>query len=343
MLTSYSYACPQIFPDENSSGGTFPGEIHPPPSDEFKCLILQLNVPLVHLQSQSHSSSKLPVLVYIHGGGFVLGKIDPQHNTALLVEQSILDSQPIISASIQYRLGALGYLHTPEPETANLALNDQRNALYWIQRFVGGFGGDSARVTVFGESAGAISICGHMLAAPPPEGPLFTRVVLMSGIIGPSTAPNSVEKAEEQYEAFLERLGVQTRGEDGMQELRDMDVQRIVETSAEFNDEGSMWLSVLDREWFGEEAKSVTWDRIPELLGKCEWVDEVVLGTTSFEVSYARLLDIHRLTCSAGHPNDVPSCHNHTASLRIKHNTATWPQSCGTCLQSIRHNPSHGP
>ena len=85
----------------------------------------------------------------------MLGKIDEQHNTALMVEQSILDDQPVVSASIQYRVGALGYLHTPESGNANLALNDQRNALLWIQKYISGFGGDPDRVTLIGESAGA--------------------------------------------------------------------------------------------------------------------------------------------------------------------------------------------
>jgi carboxylesterase type B len=64
-----------------------------------------------------------------------------------MVEQSILDAQPIISVSLQYRLGAFGYLYTPEPGNANLAMNDQRNALLWIQKFVEGFGGNRENVT----------------------------------------------------------------------------------------------------------------------------------------------------------------------------------------------------
>jgi hypothetical protein len=223
------------------------------------------------------------VLVYIHGGGFVLGKIDDQHNTAHMVQQSLFESQPIISASIQYRVGALGYLHTPEPGNANLALNDQRNALKWIQMFIGGFGGDKGRVTVFGESAGSISICGHMLSPPPKSGPLFQRAILMSGVIATTTAPMPVEDAEKRYEMFLGKLGINERGEAGLQMLREVDVERIVNASAEISDGGSMWLSVRDPEWFGDVG-TVAWDRVPELIGNCGWVDEIVLGTTSFEV-----------------------------------------------------------
>jgi carboxylesterase type B len=283
ILTTHSYSCPQIFGDDTVGGGHLPGEAFPPPSDEFKCLILQLNIPLAHLQSTPFPF-KLPVLVYIHGGGFVLGKIDDQHNTARIVQQSLFESQPIISASIQYRVGALGYLHTPEPGNANLALHDQRNALEWIQMFIGGFGGDKERVTVFGESAGSMSICAHMLSAPPRSGPLFQKAILMSGVIATTTAPMPVEDAEKRYETFLDMLGIHERGEAGLQMLREVDVERIVNASAEISDSGSMWgVSVQDSDWFGDVG-AVTWDRVPELIGKCEWVDEIVLGTTSFEV-----------------------------------------------------------
>ena len=201
-----------------------------------------------------------------------------------MVQQSILDNQPVVSASIQYRLGALGYLHTPEKGNANLALSDQRNALLWIQKFVGGFGGDRARVTVFGESAGSISICAHMLSAPPPSGPLFQRAILMSGVIGPATTPVSVEEAEARYDAFLDKLDIQERGEQGLEKLRSVPIDRIVAASTELGEDGGLWLSVLDEEWFGPDASSVTWDKIPALIGNCEWVNDIILGCTSFEV-----------------------------------------------------------
>jgi carboxylesterase type B len=264
-----------------------PGVVNPPASNEFQCLTLQINVPLACLQNES-GLSKLPVLIYIHGGGFVLGRIDEAHNTALMVEQSLLDSQPVISASIQYRLGALGYLHTPESQHANRALHDQRNALLWIQKFVAGFGGDASRVTVFGESAGSMSICAHMLSHPPPSGPLFTRVVLMSGVLGPMTEPISVKEAESVYEKFLTTLGISERGEAGLAKLREVDVQAIVDATGELNDTGSMWLPVRESGFFTDEAQSLTWDTLPQSIEKCVWVEAVVLGTTSFEVSVSR-------------------------------------------------------
>lgn len=284
LIELHSYACPQTFGyDRASSGGLVPGETWPPPTDELKCLILQLNVPLKCLESISQGP-KLPVMVYIHGGGFVLGHIDEQHNTSLMVEQSLKDSQPVITANVQYRLGALGYLHTPEPGTANLALNDQRTALRWIQKFIGGFGGDCKNVTAMGESAGAISICSHMLSPPPDEGPLFRRAILMSGTLNPMTMPISRAEADKTYEHMLKALDILEQGDEGLKRLRNVPLQKLIEAADEWSNSGGMWLPLKDEAFFDSEAQSLTWDRVPQLLGECDWVDEIMLGTTGFEV-----------------------------------------------------------
>jgi carboxylesterase type B len=275
-FTKHGYACPQTFGPESAGGGPFPDYVYPPPTDEFECLILQINVPLACLKEKWE---KLPVLVYVHGGGFMLGKIDQQHNTALMVEQSILDSQPIIGASIQYRFGALGMLFTPEADR-NPGLYDQRNALLWIQKFISGFGGNPEEVTVFGESAGSLSICSHMLAPPPSSGPLFKRAVFMSGIIGPMTCPTPKDEAEALYEEFLNALDINERGPASLEKLRSLPIQAVVDATAKLSDMGYFWAPTVDDEWF---PKNITWDCSPELLADCPWVDEVVIGSTRFE------------------------------------------------------------
>lgn len=286
LIEDRRYACPQAFRYERtSSGGLVPGETWPPPTDELKCLIIQLSIPITCLETVA-TSQRLPVMVYIHGGGFVLGHIDEQHNTAFMVEQSLVDSRPVIMAAIQYRLGALGYLHTPEAGHTNLALNDQRTALRWIQKFIGGFGGDPQKVTAMGESAGAISICSHMLSPPPTEGPLFQRAVLMSGTLNPMTMPISIGEAEKTYESLLNALGITEQGEVGLEKLRHVPLQKLIEAAEDWNSSGGTWLTVKDDQFFGSNSRSLTWDRVPELLSNCDWVGEIMLGTTGFEVSY---------------------------------------------------------
>jgi hypothetical protein len=281
ILTPPSFATPHTVGADAVAGGNFPGQPYPTPMDEYKSLILQINVPLSLLQPES-IKEKLPVLLYIHGGGFVLGKIDLQHNTAYMVEQSILDDQPVIGVSIQYRLGPLGFLYTPEGER-NFGFYDQRNALLWVQRFIAGFGGNKGKVTAFGESAGAMSICYHLLTKVPETGPLFKRAVLMSGSIAPSMAPFTLPEAEKVFENLLETLSIEERGEAALEKLRALDVQKIVEACSEIISVGGQFSFVEDSNWFGHK-ESVTWERMPELMGKCEWVDEIVLGTTGFEV-----------------------------------------------------------
>jgi carboxylesterase type B len=249
--------------------------------DEYKSLILQINVPLSFLQPDSQTE-KIPVLLYIHGGGFVLGKIDLAHSTAHMVSQSITDSQPVVGVSIQYRVGALGFLSTPEGQK-NFGFYDQRTALLWVQKFIAGFRGDKEDVTAFGESAGGMSICYHMIAKVPETGPLFKRVVLMSGVISPSMSPFTVGEATTMYEKLVETLGIDGSGGHVIEKLRELDVQKIVDATSEITGKGGQFTFVEDANWFGHE-EPVTWDRIPELLGKCEWVNEVVLGTTGFEV-----------------------------------------------------------
>jgi carboxylesterase type B len=318
-VTVHRFQCPQTFPDSNC-GGPLPGDIIPPAFDEFNCLILQLNIPLAHLQTSAHPS-KLPVLVYIHGGGFVLGGINEEHNTALMTEQSILDGQPIITANIQYRLGALGYLHTPEAGSTNLALHDQRNALLWIQKFIGGFRGDAKNVSLFGESGGSISICSQMLFAPPPSGPLFRRVILMSGVLGSSVAPCSVEEANAVYETFLTKLGIEERGTDALEKLRALDLQKIVEATAAFVDSGLVFRTVHSKDWFEDDGEFVGWERFPEWIGKCEWVDEIMIGTTSFEVRYhPALLSSKSLRCfDVGHNVHTETLRRHTTGFPCRY------------------------
>jgi len=96
-------------------------------------------------------------LVWIYGGGLTLGSTaDQQYNLSGIVEASTLTNNPFIAVSMNYRLGVWGFLNTPVVHaegSSNAGLLDQRLGLRWVQENIHAFGGDSKRVTIWGESA----------------------------------------------------------------------------------------------------------------------------------------------------------------------------------------------
>ncbi|MFI7357103.1 carboxylesterase/lipase family protein [Streptomyces avidinii] len=117
--------------------------------------------------------ARLPVMVWIHGGAHTRGS-----SAVPVYDGSAFARDGVVLVSFNFRLGVLGYGLFPDAPV-NRGLLDQIAALTWVRENIGAFGGDPERVTVFGESAGAISI-GSLLAAPRAAG-LFARAVLQSG------------------------------------------------------------------------------------------------------------------------------------------------------------------
>jgi len=116
---------------------------------------------------------KLPVMVFIHGGGFVLGSKD-----ASVQDGASFARDGVICVSINYRLGVEGFLPIPGVPT-NLGLRDQIFALQWVRNNIAAFGGDPANITIFGESAGGMSVA-NLVASPLAKG-LFRRAIVQSG------------------------------------------------------------------------------------------------------------------------------------------------------------------
>lgn len=141
------------------------------PTDEAACLTLNVWTP-------EGTNERRPVLMWFHGGSFVTGSSAQRcfDGTRLAVEQDV------VVVSVNYRLGALGFLDLRSygGDVANLGLHDAIAALRWVQEHIEAFGGDPARVTVFGESAGG-GMCVHLLASPATRG-LFARAIVQSGI-----------------------------------------------------------------------------------------------------------------------------------------------------------------
>ncbi|KAH8652920.1 Alpha/Beta hydrolase protein [Ilyonectria robusta] len=172
------------------------------------CLYMNLVRPssAVHVGHGSKPAPLLPVLVWLHGGGWSEGSAnDGRYNGSFLVHTSVKMGTPIIYASFNYRPGLFGRMSGPIPQEAgvtNLLLHDQRQALAWIQENIVYFGGDKARVTIMGESAGAGNVGHHLLA--PDEG-LFSAAIAHSS--GPFASNPFLDDAAEAA-AFTAALNV---------------------------------------------------------------------------------------------------------------------------------------
>jgi len=141
------------------------------------CLTLNVWTP------ERPGSAPLPVLVWIHGGGYILGS----GGDGAYDGQAFSETTHSVVVTINYRLGPFGFLAMPElkqedpalPSSGNYGLQDQRAALAWVKANAAVFGGDPERITIFGESAGGASVCQHM--ASPASAGLFARAIIESG------------------------------------------------------------------------------------------------------------------------------------------------------------------
>jgi para-nitrobenzyl esterase len=148
------------------------------PSSTEDCLFLNIYLPPGKATShRGDQASKLPVMVWLHGGGFSSGQGSAYDPTPLVREN-------VVVVTINYRLGALGLFAHPALDSedhllANYALMDQQLAFNWVKDNIAAFGGDPDNVTIFGESAGGDAVIAH-LASPLATG-LFQKVIIHSG------------------------------------------------------------------------------------------------------------------------------------------------------------------
>jgi len=141
------------------------------PMGSEDCLYLNVTTP-------RDARGKLPVLVFVHGGGLIQG-FGAASDPGRMVDRGA------IVVTINYRLGALGFLRHPalrDPYAGNFGLADQQAALRWVRGNIAAFGGDDRNVTLWGQSAGGFSVCAH-LAAPGARG-LFDKAIVQSGPCG---------------------------------------------------------------------------------------------------------------------------------------------------------------
>jgi para-nitrobenzyl esterase len=234
----------------------------PPSSDPLNvesedCLYLNVWAPT--------AAKKLPVMVWIHGGGNVNGSgsewvYDGQH----------LASRGVVLVSINYRLGVFGFFGheglsnggASAGSAGNQGLWDQQRALSWVHENIAKLGGDPENVTIFGESAGSVDVCMHM-ASPESRG-LFHRAISQSG--GCTTVRGTLTSAQRTAARFATQLGC---GEaDPLACLRQKSIVELVDSAAAFS--GSFNV-IVDGSFMPEQPRAL-FDRgdiakVPYMLG----------------------------------------------------------------------------
>ncbi|MGH0035286.1 MAG: carboxylesterase/lipase family protein [Myxococcota bacterium] len=171
-----------------------------------------------------------PVLVWIHGGAFVMGS----GSTRLYSGSRIARRGDLVVVTLNYRLGALGFLNARELASghelpaANLGTLDQIAALEWVRDHIEDFGGDPEQVTLFGESAGAMSV-GTLLGTPRARG-LFQRAILQSGAAHNVSSP---ARATEVARVFLRELGLPSPDPDRLERIGLDEILRAQSTTTQ--------------------------------------------------------------------------------------------------------------
>ncbi|XP_064532888.1 bile salt-activated lipase-like [Pseudopipra pipra] len=143
------------------------------------CLYLNIWIP----QARKQVSTNLPVMVFIYGGAFLVGESQGPNFLAdyLYDGEEIAVRGNVIVVTVNYRVGPLGFLSTgDENMPGNYGLKDQHMAIAWVKRNIKAFGGDPENITIFGESAGAVSVSLQSLS--PKNKGLFKRAISQSGV-----------------------------------------------------------------------------------------------------------------------------------------------------------------
>jgi para-nitrobenzyl esterase len=266
-------------PDCAQAGwGGAPGSITKGSSED--CLYLNIWRP-----AGATKNAKLPVMVWIHGGAFVAGSGSSPESAG-----NQFAKQGVILITFNYRLGRLGHFafpaltkeHPDEPK-GSYAFMDQIAALLWVQQNIAAFGGDPRNVTIFGFSAGGVSI--HSLLTIPSANGLFQKAISHSGggrdgVL--SGRPISKENADQYYPVSAETIGINFAHKHGIEgtdaaalaKLRALKVEEIVDGGQETDGQGGPRIysgPIIDGKFVTESAASAykagRQARVPLMIG----------------------------------------------------------------------------
>ncbi|MET3722809.1 carboxylesterase/lipase family protein [Sphingomonas trueperi] len=215
--TEYSHDCMQKpFPSDAAPLGTTPAE---------DCLYLNVWKP-----TGASATAKLPVMVWIYGGGFVNGGASPPTYAG-----ANMAKQGVLFVSFNYRVGRFGSFALPQltrenPDgglLGNYNFMDQIAALKWVQKNIAAFGGDPSNVTIIGESAGGMSV--HTLVTSPLSRGLFSKAIVMSGGNAQTAKNATLKDAEAIGENLARAHNIDPAAPDALARLRALSAEQVTD------------------------------------------------------------------------------------------------------------------
>jgi para-nitrobenzyl esterase len=296
QATAYAADCIQEpFPRDEAPLGVTPAE---------DCLYINVWRPAAE-------SKKLPVMVWIYGGGFVNGGSSPQ-----VYDGSEFAKSGVMLVSFNYRLGQLGFFAHPALTAeqpggllGNYGLMDQIAALEWVQRNIAAFGGDAGNVTIFGESAGGISV--NMLLTTPVARGLFHKAIIESGGGRRTLKMRELRGGEDSAEAvglrFAKHYGIEGNDAPALARLRAIPAEQLKLNMKRMGDANYVGGPMLDGHIvLGEPAELFAMGgaaRVPVMLGATN-NDLGFLQAKTFEDLYAMFGDKAAAARAVYNPND---------------------------------------
>ncbi|OAL25855.1 hypothetical protein AYO20_10317 [Fonsecaea nubica] len=255
-----------------------PSTVH----SDLNCLNLNITVPKGQ-DGVDLAKQKLPVFVWIHGGGFVVGANSwPHYDHARIVKLARDNGVPVIGVGINYRLGFPGMLTSEELRQRgykpNGGLRDQQAALRWVKQHIAGFGGDPDKVTVIGESAGAVATTLHLYS----KEPLFHRAIATGGscLLVPVFTPADQERTYQQVLSILglENLDVDQR----IQKLLNLPMDEVIAKLPP----SVAFLPTVDGDVVPVQPTFAgVADQSDQSMPGKQWVDALMIGNSEFDAS----------------------------------------------------------
>lgn len=250
----------------------------------------------------AHSAaSKLPVMVWIYGGGFVNGGSSPA-----VYDGSEFARSGVVLVSINYRVGRFGFFahpalsaEQPGSPPVSYGLLDQVAGLKWVKKNIAAFGGDPGNITLFGESAGGMSVF-TMLTSPLAEG-LFHKAIIESGggrgVFAPRVLRGTPDSAEAVGVAFAKKHGIEGEDAAALAKLRALPPAAIV-------DGLNMWSMAADRAYVGgptvADGRLVTGMPVDVFAAGKGMRVPVIIGATSMDLGFSQAKTMDELFAQFG-------------------------------------------